>query len=145
MTKTRAEWNFRTALSKLVHFLGSRVPFENLLWSAAQPSSLRPITPSFSADGERQGLTLTPLVFLQKLNPVVAVELDGSPVAVVADQQRALLQAAFTVGLGGDSELGDVLGQVLFDCRTLRLRPGTLQNPSLSYKCGENNRSLCVF
>lgn len=98
-----------------------------------------------SADCERQGLTLTPLVFLQKLNAVVAVELDGSPVAVVTDQQRALLQAAFTVGLGGDSELGDVLGQVLFDCRALRLRPGTLQNPSLSCKCRENNRVYTCF
>lgn len=62
----------------------------------------------------------------------MAVELDGSPVAVVADQQGALLQAALTVSLGGDSKLGDVLGQVLLDRGALRLRPGTLQDASLS-------------
>lgn len=90
-----------------------------------------------SADSEGLGLTFTPLVFLQQLNAIVAVELDGSPVAVVADQQRALLQAAFAVGLCGDSELGDVLGQVLLYSRTLRLRPGALQDASLSYKEGE--------
>lgn len=122
---------FRTVLPKLVHFLCSRVPFENLLCSAAphQTSSLQPLRsppPSpdhftLSADSEGQRLTLAPLVFLQQLDAVVAIELDCSPVAVVADQQGALLQAALTVGLGGDSELRDVLGQVLLNCRTLRL------------------------
>ena len=51
----------------------------------------------------------------------MAVEFDSTPVAMVADQQGALLQAALTVSLSGDSKLIDVLGQVLFDCGTLRL------------------------
>lgn len=75
----------------------------------------------FSADSEGQGVAVAPLVFLQQLDAVVAVELDGSPVAVVADQQRALLQATLAVCLGGDPELGDVSGQVLLDRRALRL------------------------
>lgn len=51
----------------------------------------------------------------------MAVELDGSPVAVIVDQQGALLQAALTVSLGGNAKLIDVLGQVLLDCSTLSL------------------------
>ncbi|TNN62779.1 hypothetical protein EYF80_027005 [Liparis tanakae] len=69
-----------------------------------------------------------------QLDAVVAVELDGSPVAVVGDQQGALLQAALAVGLGGNAELGDVLVQVLLHRRTLRLRPGPLQDAALSCK-----------
>lgn len=92
-----------------------------------------------SADREGLGFVFTPLVLLQQLNAVVAVELDGSPVAVVADQQRALLQAALAVRFGGHSEFGDVLGQVLFDGRPLRLRPGTLQDTSLSYRGRQEN------
>ncbi|KAG7241268.1 hypothetical protein INR49_025786, partial [Caranx melampygus] len=64
-------------------------------------------------DSERLRFTFTPLVLLQQLNAVVAVELDGSPVTVVADQQGALLQAALTVSFGGDSELGDISSQPL--------------------------------
>lgn len=90
----------------------------SLTLSASNPNH---VSSPLSADGERLGLAFTPLVFLQQLNAVVAVELDRSPVAVVADQQGALLQAALTVGLGGDPELGDVLGQVLLDCRALGL------------------------
>lgn len=74
-----------------------------------------------SADREGLGLTFTPLVFLEQLNSVVAVELDGSPVTVVADQQRALLQAALAVGFGRDSELSNVAGQVFLNCCPLRL------------------------
>lgn len=40
----------------------------------------------------------------------MAVELDGSPVAVVADQKGALLQATLAVCFCWDSELVDVLG-----------------------------------
>lgn len=61
----------------------------------------------------------------------MAVELNGAPVAVVADQQGALLQAALAVGLGRHPELVDVLGQVLLYGRSLRLRPGPLQDASL--------------
>lgn len=63
----------------------------------------------------------------------MAVELDGSPVAVVADQQGALLQAPLAVGLGGHTELVDVLGQVLLHRRPLRLGPGPLQDTSLAW------------
>lgn len=97
-----------------------RVPFEILLWSAALNDTPYWLS-SLSADSERLGFTFTPLVFLQQLNAVVAVELDGSPVTVVADQQGALLKAALAVGLGRDSKLVDVLGQVLLDCCTLCL------------------------
>lgn len=74
-----------------------------------------------STHDEGLRLVFTPLVFLQQLNAVVAVELDGSPVTMVVDQQGALLQAALTVGLGRNAELCDVSGQVFLDCRTLRL------------------------
>lgn len=84
--------------------------------------SYSPLPPSpLSADSEGLWVIFTPLVLLQQLNAVVAVELDGSPVAVVADQQGALLQAALAVGFGGDSELGNVSSQVLLNGRTLRL------------------------
>lgn len=85
-----------------------------------------------SADSEGQGLIFTPLVLLEQLNAVVAVELNSPPVSVVADQQGALLQTALTVCLSRDSEFSDVLGQVLLNRRPLRLRPGSLQDASLS-------------
>lgn len=133
MSKTNPSYRksrvkFRTVLSKVVHFMGSRVPFESLLLLAAPtpdiPLPSSPLSPEhfpLSADSQGLGLTFTPLVFLKQLNAVVAVELDGSPVAVVADQQRALLKAALTVGFGRDSELCDVSGQVLLDCCPLCL------------------------
>lgn len=132
---------FRTVLSKISAFPGQR----GTIWESALISCFRRPLPLFlppsplSADSEGLRLTLTPLVLLQQLNAVVAVELDGPPVAVVADQQGALLQAALAVGLGGDSELCDVSGQVLLDRRTLRLWPGALQDASLSYDGGEVN------
>lgn len=88
---------------------------------------------SFSANSKRLRLAVPPLVLLQQLDAVVAVELDGPPVTVVVDQQGALLQAALAVGLGGDSQFVNVLSQVLFYRCALRLRPGTLQDTSLSY------------
>ena len=89
----------------------------------------------FSLSTDSEGgleLAFTSLIFLQQLNAIVAVEFDSTPVAMVADQQGALLQAALTVSLSGDSKLIDVLGQVLFDCGTLRLWPGALQDAALS-------------
>lgn len=86
-----------------------------------------------SADGERLRFAVPLLVLLQQLNAVVAIEFDGTPVTLVADQQGALLQAALTVSLGWNTQLGDVLSQVFLNCCTLCLRPGTLQNTSLSY------------
>lgn len=80
-----------------------------------------PPSPPLSADSEGLQLVFTPLVFLEQLNAVVAVELNGSPVAVVVDQQRTLLQAALAVRFGGDAELCDVLGKVLLNCCSLRL------------------------
>lgn len=103
----------------------------------APQASLRHLP--ISADCEGLGFVFTPLVFLKQLNAVVAVELNGSPVAVVADQQRTLLQAALAVRFGGYSEFGDVLGQVLLNRCPLRLRPGTLQDTSLSYRGRQEN------
>lgn len=74
----------------------------------------------------------------------MAVKLDGSPVAVVVDQQGALLQAALTVGLGGNSELSDVSRQVFLHCCTLRLGPGTLQDAPLSCSGSEVSYRLHV-
>ena len=107
-----------------------------LISCTTPPPTLQPLPPP-SADDEGLRLVFTPLVFLQQLNAIVTVELDGSPVTLVADQQGALLQAALAVGLRGDSELRDVLGQVLLDCCALRLWPGTLQDASLSCSGGE--------
>lgn len=74
---------------------------------------------ALSADRQRLGRPFSSLDLLQQLNAVVAVELDGSPVAVVVDQERAVLQAALTVGFGRNSELRDVLVQMLLHRCTL--------------------------
>lgn len=74
-----------------------------------------------SADGKWLQLVFAPLIFFEQLNAVVTVELDGSPVTVVVDQQGALLQAALTVCFGRDTELCDILGKVLLDCCSFRL------------------------
>lgn len=70
----------------------------------------------------------------------MAVEFDGPPVAVVADQQGALLQAALAVGLGRHPELIDVLVQVLLHGRPLCLGPGALQDTS--FPCWGGRRVL---
>ena len=69
----------------------------------------------------------------------MAVELDGTPVPLVADQQGALLQTALAVRLGWHTQLGDVARQVLLHCGALGLRPRPLQHPSLTWE-GERER-----
>ncbi len=70
-------------------------------------------------------------LFLQELDAVVAVELDGSPVALVADEQRAELQASLTVRLRRNTQLHDVPLQVRLHRHSLRLRPRPLQHAAL--------------
>lgn len=54
------------------------------------------------------GGAFSPPLLLQQLDAVVHIKLDGSPVPLVANQQGAQFQAAFTVRFGGDAQLQEV-------------------------------------
>lgn len=85
------------------------------------------------ADGG--GGAFPPPLLLQQLDAVVDVELDGSPVSLVAHQQGAQFQAAFAVCLCRDAQIQEVPLQVSLHRDALRLRPGPLQHAALS--CGK--------
>lgn len=76
--------------------------------------------------------TFSPPLLLQQLDPVVDIKLDGSPVSLVAHQQGAEFQAAFTVRLRGDTQVQEVLLEVRLHSYALRLGPGSLQDAAFS-------------
>lgn len=84
-----------------------------------------------SADGQG-GRALSLLCFFQQLDAVVAVELDGSPVSAVGDQEWTLLQTALAVCFSGDAQLHDVPHQVGLHRGPLCLGPRTLQDAALA-------------